>query len=343
MRTDPQATEAGQLPALAGTRLWDQLVAHRQPGTGRPVRRRHRRPPVDPCRPGTGSPWPFRGNGRARLPDHVALDAAAGRDLLGRGATVVNYGANRLRFPAPLVVGSRVRLTADCVDVEAIAGGHQATFGLAFEREGGEKPVCVAELVFRFYEGADDVDLDPAGFGAAMMAAVADRARPRPPTPRSGSPPVPRWPASGSRRSVARSASVTPVLDREPRGQRFADPAWADNPAFYATEQAYLLLRRTGDRADRSGRRRRGDPAQGGLCRASGPRRARADQLPAHQPGGAQAGVRDRRAQPGRRLPRTSYATCLHNNGRPRQVDTGALQVGATSLRPPARSSTATT
>jgi acyl dehydratase len=69
-------------------------------------------------------------------------------------AQVVNCGTNRVRFTAPLPVGSQVRLSADCVDVTPVTGGHQAVLALTFERDGGAKPVCVAEIVFRFYTSA---------------------------------------------------------------------------------------------------------------------------------------------------------------------------------------------
>ena len=65
----------------------------------------------------------------------------------------VNYGLNKVRFPAPVPVGSRIRLTATLKDVEEITGGLQLTIGAVIEREGGEKPVCIAELVFRTYGG----------------------------------------------------------------------------------------------------------------------------------------------------------------------------------------------
>ena len=65
----------------------------------------------------------------------------------------VNYGLNKVRFPAPVPVGSRLRLTATLDDVTEIAGGLQLTIGAVIEREGGEKPVCIAELVFRTYGG----------------------------------------------------------------------------------------------------------------------------------------------------------------------------------------------
>lgn len=65
----------------------------------------------------------------------------------------VNYGLNKLRFPSPVLVGSRVRLGAQLATVEPISGGAQATYELTFETEGGTKPACVAEAVFRYYEG----------------------------------------------------------------------------------------------------------------------------------------------------------------------------------------------
>ena len=63
----------------------------------------------------------------------------------------INYGLNRVRFPAPLPVGSRVRTTFEVVSVEEIEGGSQRTMKATIEREGGDKPVCVAEVIFRNY------------------------------------------------------------------------------------------------------------------------------------------------------------------------------------------------
>jgi acyl dehydratase len=65
----------------------------------------------------------------------------------------VNYGLNRLRFPSPMPVGDRVRMRAKLASVEEIPGGAQITTELTFEREGGEKPVCVAESLSRVYTG----------------------------------------------------------------------------------------------------------------------------------------------------------------------------------------------
>ena len=66
-------------------------------------------------------------------------------------AFALNYGYNRVRFPGPLPVGSRVRMRATLATVEDIAGGAQITIVQTFEREGVDKPVCVAESLARVY------------------------------------------------------------------------------------------------------------------------------------------------------------------------------------------------
>ena len=63
----------------------------------------------------------------------------------------VNYGLNKVRFPAPVPVGSKVRARVTLKDVEEVAGGLQNTFAVTIEREGGDKPVCIAEWVTRTY------------------------------------------------------------------------------------------------------------------------------------------------------------------------------------------------
>ncbi len=68
-------------------------------------------------------------------------------------AFALNYGANKVRFPAPLKVGSRVRMRAALSNVEDVAGGVQLTTTCTFEVEGGEKPVCVAETLVRVFSG----------------------------------------------------------------------------------------------------------------------------------------------------------------------------------------------
>jgi acyl dehydratase len=68
----------------------------------------------------------------------------------------LNYGVNRVRFPAPVPAGSRVRgrfvvRSVDPLPAAAGPGGEQAVLEATVERDGGAKPVCVAELVVRAY------------------------------------------------------------------------------------------------------------------------------------------------------------------------------------------------
>ena len=68
-------------------------------------------------------------------------------------AMAVNYGLNKVRFPSPVPVGSKVRVTATVKQVEEVTGGLQLTVAAVIERDGGDKPVCIAEPVYRFYRG----------------------------------------------------------------------------------------------------------------------------------------------------------------------------------------------
>jgi len=63
----------------------------------------------------------------------------------------VNYGLNRVRFPAPVPVGSRLRGRFKLLSYEPIEGGAQLTLEVTMEREGSAKPVCIAESVSRRY------------------------------------------------------------------------------------------------------------------------------------------------------------------------------------------------
>jgi acyl dehydratase len=65
----------------------------------------------------------------------------------------VNYGLDKLRFPAPLPVGESVRVRATLDRVDEFDGGAQLAFTLTFERSGGGKPVCVASVLYRVYTG----------------------------------------------------------------------------------------------------------------------------------------------------------------------------------------------
>jgi acyl dehydratase len=65
----------------------------------------------------------------------------------------LNYGYEKVRFPAPVPVGSKVRMRATLSKVDDVPGGLQITITQTFEVEGGEKPVCVAESLSRVYGG----------------------------------------------------------------------------------------------------------------------------------------------------------------------------------------------
>ena len=68
-------------------------------------------------------------------------------------AFAVNYGLNKVRFPAPVPIPSKVRASPKVKEITDIPGGAQCVFEISFEREGTEKPVCVAESVVRVYTG----------------------------------------------------------------------------------------------------------------------------------------------------------------------------------------------
>jgi acyl dehydratase len=62
----------------------------------------------------------------------------------------INYGTNKIRFPAPVPVGSKIRGGAELLAVEEIPGGLQATVLITIEVEGGAKPACVIESISRY-------------------------------------------------------------------------------------------------------------------------------------------------------------------------------------------------
>jgi acyl dehydratase len=63
----------------------------------------------------------------------------------------VNYGLNRVRFPAPVKVGSRIRARVGLAALTESAGSVDSTFSVTIESEGSEKPNCVAEWIVRYY------------------------------------------------------------------------------------------------------------------------------------------------------------------------------------------------
>ena len=63
----------------------------------------------------------------------------------------VNYGADKLRFPSPVKVNSRVRGVGELIAVEQVKGGVQATVRVTVEIEGSDRPACVVDTISRYY------------------------------------------------------------------------------------------------------------------------------------------------------------------------------------------------
>ena len=71
----------------------------------------------------------------------------------GAGAKL-NYGANKVRFPAPVPVGSRIRARVELAEVNDIPSGQQCVVRYTIELEGSQKPACIAETVVLLLDGA---------------------------------------------------------------------------------------------------------------------------------------------------------------------------------------------
>ncbi|MGH9111376.1 MAG: MaoC family dehydratase [Acidimicrobiales bacterium] len=63
----------------------------------------------------------------------------------------VNYGCDKVRFPSPVPVGSKLRAGAELIDVADVPGGVQVKMRFTFEVEGAKKPACVSENLFRYF------------------------------------------------------------------------------------------------------------------------------------------------------------------------------------------------
>ncbi|MFC3850580.1 MaoC family dehydratase [Corynebacterium hansenii] len=66
------------------------------------------------------------------------------------GATVINYGLDKVRFTAPVPSGSDIEMAVKVAEVSECRGGQQVTFDLEFRNPGAERPACIAALVFRY-------------------------------------------------------------------------------------------------------------------------------------------------------------------------------------------------
>jgi acyl dehydratase len=103
---------------------------------------------TDPVRAAEGPFGATIAHGYLTLSLCAPLLSEALTGLTGYGMRI-NYGTNRVRFPAPVPAGSRIRARVTVASVAEVPGGDQAVVVATIERDGGEKPVCVAELVVR--------------------------------------------------------------------------------------------------------------------------------------------------------------------------------------------------
>lgn len=88
---------------------------------------------------------------------HGFLTLSLLSELMKRAVSVgglrmgINYGLNRVRFVSPVPAGARIRGRFTLDALEEIKGGVQATWNVTIEREGGDKPCCIAEWLVRYY------------------------------------------------------------------------------------------------------------------------------------------------------------------------------------------------
>lgn len=104
---------------------------------------------TDPERAGRESPFGTTvAHGNLTL---SLIDGIRGQLIKQKGIVMgINYGWDRVRFPAPVPAGSRVRARAEVLSVEPLEGGwYHVVTRFTIEREGGDKPVCVADSVGR--------------------------------------------------------------------------------------------------------------------------------------------------------------------------------------------------
>jgi acyl dehydratase len=147
-------TTLAELPALKGQELgvseWFEVTQDRV-NTFADATGDHQWIHVDPARATAESPF---GGPIAHGFLSLSLFVPMWSQILAVTDTTmgVNYGLNKVRFPAPVPVGSKIRLRATLLDVEEVKGGAvQLTVAGVIEREGSDKPVCVLESLTRLY------------------------------------------------------------------------------------------------------------------------------------------------------------------------------------------------
>ena len=148
---EPLNTSMADLPGLVGEKLgptdWVEMTQE-QVDTFADLTGDHNYIHVDP-EAAKGSPF---GGTVAHGFFNLALVACTGQLLhISDAATAVNYGLDKVRFPAPLPVGGRWRGSAEIADVEEVKGGLQVRLRSSIEVEGSERPAVAAECLVRFY------------------------------------------------------------------------------------------------------------------------------------------------------------------------------------------------
>jgi acyl dehydratase len=82
----------------------------------------------------------------------MSLAAYFGGQLIRvKGITMgINYGADKVRFPSPVPVGSKLRARGELIDAKEVPGGVQTTVRITIEREGGDKPAAIVDAISRY-------------------------------------------------------------------------------------------------------------------------------------------------------------------------------------------------
>jgi len=142
-----------ELPTLAGRDLGFsdyRTVTQEQVNTFADATDDHQWIHVDPARAADGPFGAPIAHGFLTLSLAVAFWTEL-LDVVGV-TTKVNYGLDKVRLPAPVTVGSRIRMSAVVDEVAEIPGGYQLAVDQTIEIEGGAKPAVVARGLYRFYE-----------------------------------------------------------------------------------------------------------------------------------------------------------------------------------------------
>lgn len=162
----PRKVRMNDLPGLAGKELGASsrvVITQDRINTFADATNDHQWIHVDPERAARGPFGTTIAHGYLTL--SLAVELFWGILEVTDSEQVINYGLNKVRFPAPVPVDSAVGATATVTAVDEVAGGYQLTIGLAFDVEGVARPVCVCEMIIRYL--GDTAGQDGAGAGNA--------------------------------------------------------------------------------------------------------------------------------------------------------------------------------